>query len=308
MTGEITAEYDISRLTKSVSLLKGFLLGSGATPGECQNLLRVQAGLLAQQISKSVGPASMAAGSKKVERDMKNVFFPLKPSVAAPFADKQGNQADFLWLFAYKKGDASFLVGAETADVLGDSGDLKKAFYEDANRRRGVAWQDLGEYSHHSPDSTGRQRPHFKRWRGRQHALKLNRVIVTPASYAAFKSKLIALLGQLRASFAATAQTLRVERAQPPFVSRQINAVRENGKNIFNGAAMNHPTNPVIEFGSRAKGVVSNPIVVEAIKSAVGYRTKIIALNLMKILKGAKFNFETGATYFPKTDLGENEE
>ena len=323
MTAPVTAEYDLSRLTSLLSTMKGFLIGTGATPGQCQNLLRVQAGLLAQQISKSVGPSSETVGRKGIESDMRKVFFPLRQGEskyegsAVSFAnqEKQGNQPDFLWLFAYggnygnKEGtDPSFLVGADTKDILGDGGDMRKAFYEQANRTRGAAWQDLGDYSHHAPDSKGLQRPHFKRFNRLQHAIKLNRVIVTPAAYAAFKKKVLETLGQLRASFAATAQTLKVDRVQPPFVSRQIGAVRTNGKSIFNGTAMNHPTNPVIEFGSRAKGVTSNPIVVAAIHSAVGYRAKILAINMMKILKGAKYNFETGATFFQKTDLGENEE
>jgi hypothetical protein len=307
MTGAITTTYDISLLTRQISNLKGFLLGTGATPGQCQDVLRVQAGLLAWEISKQVGPATLPQGRAKVEKDMRGVFFPLKTNVAAAFADRQGNQADFLWLFAYKKGDASFLVGANTADVLGDGGDMRKAFYEQANRTRGAAWNDLGEFSHTSPDSKGNQRPHFKRWRGRQHALKLNRIVVTPGAYAAFKKQVMDKLGQLRASFAATAVALRLKKRVPGWVEDQISAVNANGKSIFNGAAMNHPTNPVIEFGSRAKGVVSNPIVADAIRGAVKTRTAKLAKTMLNVIQGATYKFNTGQTYWTKPKISEEE-
>ena len=299
----ITAEYDVRRLTNLLSTMKGFLLGNGATPGECQDLLRVQAGLLAWEISKQVGPATLPEGRKKVERDMRNVFFPLKPSVAAPFADKQGNQSDFLWLFAYKKGDASFLVGADTDDVLGNSGDMRAAFYKEGNRRRGPAWQDLGERIISTPGLRAR----FKPWRNRQHALKLNRVVVTPQAYNNFKKTIMDKLGQLRASFAATTVALGLQKRVPAWVEKQIGPVKANGKSIFNGSAMNHPTNPSIEFGSRAIGVVSNPVVVEAIHSAVGRRMAALRAGMKKIVDGAVYNFNTGQIYFPKTAISEDE-
>jgi hypothetical protein len=297
----IKAEYDIRLLNEQISNMKGFLLGTGATPGQCQDLLRVQAGLLAWEISKQVGPATLPAARKKVERDMRNVFFPLKTAVAASFADKQGHQSDFLWLFAYKKGSSSFLVGADTADILGDSGDLRAAFYKDDNRRRGVKWQDLGERIISTPGL----RPKFKRFRGNQHALKLNRVVVTPGAYATFKNSILEKIGQLRATFAATTVALGLKKTVPAWVTKQISAVESSGKSVFNGAAMNHPTNPVIEFGSRAKGVVSNPIVAEAIRGAVKIREAKLKVGLERILKGAAYSFNTGATYFPKNTIPE---
>jgi hypothetical protein len=297
----ITAEYDTRLLNEQVSNMKGFLLGKGATPGQCQDLLRVQAGLMAWEISKQVGPATLPEGRKKVEKDMRNVFFPLKPSVAKPFEHKQGNQADFLWLFAYKNGNSSFLVGADTADILGDSGDLRAAFYKDANRRRGVKWQDLGERE----ISTHGLRPKFKRFRGNQHALKLNRVVVTPAAYAKFRQGIFNVLGQLRASFAATTVALGLQKTVPAWVTKQIGAVKSNGKSLFNGAAMNHPTNPVIEFGSSAKGVVSNPIVADAIRRAIKTREVKLLAGMQRVLKGAAYVFNTGQTYFPKTTISE---
>jgi hypothetical protein len=310
----IKAEYDIRLLNEQISNMKGFLLGTGATPGQCQDLLRVQAGLLAWEISKQVGPATLPAARKKVERDMRNVFFPLKPHTPpGGFSGRQiGTQPDFMWLFAYggkEMGrETSFLVGADAKDVQLNAGpDLLGMFYKKENRTRGSAWQDLGEYSHIKPDKTGRMRPHFKRWRTTQHALKLNRIVITPAAYAAMKREILERIGQLRASFAATTVALGLKKTVPAWVTKQISAVESNGKSVFNGSAMNHPTNPVIEFGSRAKGVVSNPIVADAIRGAIKRRSALLAAGMMRVLKGAAYNFNTGATYFPKTTIPEDE-
>jgi hypothetical protein len=137
--------------------------------------------------------------------------------------------------------------------------------------------------------------------------LKLNRIVITPAAYAAMKREILERIGQLRASFAATTVALGLKKTVPAWVTKQISAVESNGKSVFNGSAMNHPTNPVIEFGSRAKGVVSNPIVADAIRGAIKRRSALLAAGMMRVLKGAAYNFNTGATYFPKTTIPEDE-
>ena len=212
---------------------------------------------------------------------------------------KTGTQEDFQWLFAYQKGESSFLVGADSQDIIGDkSADLRPILYDQQNRLRGVKWQDLGERTIKTPGLRERHKP----WRGRQHAIKINRKIVSRAAYERLVRVIQKQLGQLRASFARTAEAFNARKRIQGWVSSQIGETVWNGKSIFNDAGLNHPTEPFVEFGSRAKGVESNPKIAETIHNAFRTRSFILQNKIKDLAKGAKYVFETGATYFPKSD------
>lgn len=306
MTGTISCENEVKELTRLISSLNGCLLGNGATPGDCQKLLRNEAGHLAWEISKQLGPNTKQEGDSNVMKDARRVFFPIKPGVAASFDGKQGSRPDFLWLFATKQGPGQ-LVGAATEDILGDSaGDLRGVFYG-ANRKRGAAWQDLGELSHQSPDSKGRMRPHYRSWRGRQHAVKINRIVVTTNAFNRLVKSVKAHVGELRASFARAAMDCLSKKPIPSWVRKQIDATKANGKSIFNDAGLKHQTAPFIEFGSRAKGVTSNPFIAEKIKGAVETRRHVVFAKVKKMLDGYKYNLATGQVFKPQIREGDSE-
>ena len=305
MPGTITFSQDATRLTQQVSTLKAWLMGTGATDGECKNMLKTEAGLLAWEISEQLGPRTLPEGKAKVEKDVSKVFFPMNDHVPFFTGRKTGTRSDFQWLFAYGGGDGkpSFLVGADSADIIGDrTTDLREILYDKSKQNRGSKWRDLGEFSHESPDSKGRPRRHFKRWRGAQHALKINRVVVSTAAYQRLIRMVQAKLGELRASFARTAEAFNTRKRIPAWVTAKIGETTWNGKSIFNDAGLNHPTEPFIEFGSRAKGVESNPIIAERIHAAFVRRSYIIADKVKKLSRGAKYVWETGQTYFPKNE------
>ena len=301
MTGTITFSQDATRLTQQVSTLKAWLLGTGATDGQCKDMLKTEAGLLAWEISEQLGPRTLPEGKANVEKDVSKVFFPIDENVPYFTGSKMGKQEDLQWLFAYggkpAGKEASFLVGAAPEDIITDRAtDLRDIFYR-ANRDRGPAWQDLGE---RIPTEVGKTR-RYKSWRGRQHAIKINRVVVSRAAYDRLVRIVQAKLGELRASFARTAEAFNARKRIPVWVTDKIGETTWNGKSIFNDAGLNHPTEPFIEFGSRAKGVESNPIIAEKIHAAFVRRSYIIADKVKKLARGAKFVFETGQVYFPKT-------
>jgi len=300
-TGTITAEYDLSKLTQQVSTMTAYLMGAGANEGECRQMLKSEAAQLAWDISEALGPRTLEKGKTGVEKDARRVFFPMSPDVPMFGGSRSGTQGDMRWLFAYKKNGASFLVGAEPEDVLSSPGDLRDVFYG-ANRQRGAAWLDLGEFTHESKDSSGRMRPHYKAFRGRQHAMKLNRIVVSSAAYQRLVKVVQAHIGDLRATFARAAVDLGIKKRIPAWILKRVGAVTENGKSIFNDSGLNDPTDPWIEFGSRAKGVTSNPHIVEKIQHVIAARSKTMAKKLKDIASGAKYVFETGQVYFPKVD------
>ena len=300
MTGTITFSQDATRLTQQVSTLKAWLLGTGATDGQCKDMLKTEAGLLAWEISEQLGPRTLPEGKANVEKDVSKVFFPIDENVPYFTGSKMGKQEDLQWLFAYggkpAGKEASFLVGAAPEDIITDRAtDLRDIFYR-ANRDRGPAWQDLGE---RIPTEVGKTR-RYKSWRGRQHAIKINRVVVSRAAYDRLVRIVQAKLGELRASFARTAEAFNARKRIPVWVTDKIGETTWNGKSIFNDAGLNHPTEPFIEFGSRAKGVESNPIIAERIHAAFVRRSYIIAKKVKNLASGAKYVWETGQTYFPK--------
>ncbi len=296
---------DLKRLTELIGSLHGALLGTGGQPGDAAKLLKNEAGQLAWEFSEQLGPRTKEEGNENVVKDAKRVFFPIPPEVAKPFADKQGSRPDFLWLFATKQGPG-MLVGASTEDILGNSNDLRDVFYR-ANRKRGATWQDLGDVTHETPDSNGRMRQHRQAWRGRQHAVKINRVVVTTFAFNRLLKQVQAQVGQLRASFGRTAQECAPSKRIPGWVKNQIENCIGNGKSIFEPEGLSHPTSPFIAFGSRAKGVESNPYIARKIHAAVVRRQHVIADKLGKVLSGYKYNLATGQVFKSQVKPGGEE-
>ena len=299
MNGAITCEYDVRQLSQLMGSLKAAVMGNGATTGDCQDMLRTEAGLLAWDISEQLGPKTLEEGKRGITKDAKMVFFPVRNSIDwFEGTHKEGPHADFKWLFATKRGPG-MLIGADAADILAnaDAGTLTKLFYE-ADRKRGAAWQDLGNFSHTATDSTGRQRPQPKRLaHSNQHAIKINRKVISESNFALVVREVSKKLGQLRASFAATTVALGLKKRVPEWVMRQVSAVRGNGKSIFNAAGLNHPTEPFIEFGSRAAGVVNNPYIADKIHRAIETRRFAIAAKLRKVINGYTYQFKTGQCF-----------
>ena len=279
--------YDMRELTGLISSLWFAIAGSGAEHGDMQSILKTEAGQLAWEISEQIGPKTLAEGNRKLEKDMRRTFFPLSagwdPAQASENAtnpaDRQGKTAGILWLFGYKskKSGGYFLVGAHTRDIVGNGTNLKPILYGD-NSRRGAAWGRVGG-------------------RGHQGVIILNRKIVTPGAYASLAASIRKQFGQMRASFARTAMELVPKKRIPAWVAAQIQASVANGKSLFNITGLNHPTEPFIEFGSRARGVESNPKIAEKIHNSTKARMKIVADKLKNVIDGYKYQWDTGQCY-----------
>ena len=267
---------DMRELTRLISSLWFAIAGSGVEHGDMQSILKTEAGQLAWEISEQIGPKTLAAGNRKLEKDMRRTFFPLASGPAEQFDGKQGKSTD-LWLFSYNKNGNSFLVGAHQSDIVGNGTNLKPILYGD-NSRRGAVWGRVGN-------------------RGKQGVVILNRKVVTESAYANLAASIRKQFGQMRASFARTAQELVPKKRIPAWVGAQIQATIGNGKSLFNMAGLNNKTDPFIEFGSRARGVVSNPKISEKIHNATKSRMMVVADNLKKVISGYKYQWDTGQCY-----------
>jgi hypothetical protein len=294
------AEYDISKLTTQISGLNGALIGTGATDGDLQNLLRVETGQLHADIAKSLGPKTKAAADARVLKDVKGVFFPIFPEVNLFGGAQRGSSADFQWLFASKKGPG-WLLGADSEDVMPglDAGSMAE-IYARANHKRGAAWRDMGEQSHVTMDAKGKLRQHYKSARTGQHAIKMNRIVVKKSPFDALVKTIQNKSGELRAAFYAVARHYAPKVVVPSWLKSKLETVLAKGKASHHDTLT--PDNPqaFIESTFKAPGLVSNPKIHSVIQGAMDHRAKIVFKKLKNIISGYKYNFETGQTFKAK--------
>lgn len=275
------------------SSLFGVLLGTGqGGEGDAQRFIRTEAGQYADALQKGLGPRTEKQGNEKVFKAMRSVFFPILPEVKMLPVKARGHQSDLTWLFAGKK----YLVGAAPEDVLpnASSEDMREIFKR-ANRSRGAAWRNLGEVDSMRADAKGKLRPHYKRFNGAQHAIKMNRIVVSMSAFKGLLLETARSVGQLKASLAYTANKL-VGKNYPSWISRHFDT-KANGRAIFDDSALNHPTNPTMVFGTSAKGVQSNPYIVDALARATEKRKHLIESKIRKVLKGYTYNWNTGQVF-----------
>lgn len=280
-TPKVTADIDLAGLTKFNSQLFGALLGTGqGGEGDVHRFIKSEAGQLAWDISNAIGPKTKNKGIAAIARDVRKVFFGITVPV---FPRPQQGQGDIQWLFASSK--MNYLVGAHREDVLPGIGQsaMKEAM-KSASRERGPSWKDTGVN------------------RGKQHVILISRIVTAPAKLAALVKEQSRKVGQLRASFAYTASKLVPGKRIPGWVSAHF-STKANGRAIYNEARLAGP-NPVIEFGSTAKGVNSNPYLVQKIYGAVERRKEIVKAKINKIVKGYTYNWNTGQVFKEQVPKG----
>jgi hypothetical protein len=278
MTAGLKTEYDITGLNYTLGELVG-VLGVDA-----KAVVRAEAGQWAGQIADQLGPKNLSGAVKKVERDLKRnlSFKPVRENIKGTH---QGG-GEIKWLYAGNR----FVAGIQRQDDITELSTMaaKQALRKSQGEPpRGKAWLDQGN-------------------RGNQNVVILNRLRVTKSTYNAIFSGLKTRLGELRATFAFTSAKLIGKRV-PNFVSRHFPGM-VRGKAIFDESKLNHPTNPSISFGSRAKGVISNAKIGGIIESSAKYRSKLISQKVKKILSGYAYDLKTGATFKPRAgqDYGSN--
>lgn len=274
-------EIDTEGLTRCVYDLRRALVGTGQD-GDLHTLIRTEAGQWAWEISEQLGPRTRSGANAAIDKDVRRQLTVI-PRYSNLTPEQQFSRySDFTWLAA----GPNFLLGINDEDnQKSASADQALQFYRAGQKSgsRGNAFVELGTRN----AKNGKH----------QHLLRLNRVRVSTAGYNAVRNYIKASVGQLKASFARTAGDLVPSKRIPAWVKAQFNAVVTNGKSILDKSALRHPTAPSITFGSRAKGVQSNPVVVNAIASATEKRKYILVDKLKKVISGYVYDWETGKTF-----------
>lgn len=273
----ITATMDTTKLAQSASAMVGFLVGRGATEGQVQQALRTETGQLAGRMGDAAGPKTAAAADKKVTREMKQhlAFLPMGMNLN----QESESYSEFTWLYA----SPGSLVGINDEDnQIAASGEDALRYLRAGQKAmpRGKTYEGLGQ-------------------RGRQHIVRLNRVLVTKSAFNQARKLIAQKTGQLRAACYAVAKKYVPNKRVPQWIAAKIPAAEIAGKSSSREIGMDTP-NAAIEFAIRSQGVVSNERLNAKFQGAIKGAAISMAAKAKKIAAGAKYVFETGAVYFEK--------
>jgi hypothetical protein len=292
MKSDLKVEIDITGLNNFNSQLLGVLIGTGQG-GDATMLVRTEAGQLANEIQGLLGPKTKSKADAAVKNNVQTFLNSdwsdragrKKYSTFTTEGQTESNHNGFRWLTA----GPNWVLGIKDEDYqLGMSADvaLKNYTKQKTQHGRGKAYIELGTRS-------AKEGKH-------QHLLMLNRTRVTKATFTGVVKAITQKVGQSRAAFAYAATQLMPGKSYPSWISKHFPGV--DGKAIFvDSKSAEFPT---VTIGSRAKGVNSNPYIVDKIARAVEARKRIMASKIKNILKGYSYNWKTGQTFRPQVPAG----
>lgn len=284
----VEAQYDTTKLQhKSLDLVDA-LIGSGANEGQIQMAIKTETGQMMGRIGDAVGPTTEAKGMKPIDRDLKSQLTILpKYSVFTEDAQKQSSKyADFTWLTA----GPNYLTGINNEDNLTNIGgeEAYRIFRAGQNSTpRGKSMERLGQ-------------------RGRQIIQRVNRVRVNQATYRDVRRRLAEKAGQLRAACYAVAVQYVPAKRVPAWLRRKFTAVQERGKShVTESFARDHGS---IQVTIRGPGVESNEKLRVKFQRGINKSVYLLDAKVKKILRGFKYNWETGQVFRAEkdSDFGEN--
>lgn len=283
----LEVQVDLKGLNEFQSQLFGALLGQGrAGNGDAQRFLKIETGQLAKEIAMQMGPKSLSKGEKKIKVETNRTFFTLEPQVEL-FTGSRAGGGDLQWLFAYKyeKVNGSGLVGVHRENMMPQlSVEDAKSIMRSYNKKQ-TKWDRIG--------TRGKGDKH-------QGVYEILRIVTRPSVILGVVKGIKEKLGQMKASFAFTANELGSWNSPPAWVSKHFGGY-VNGKAVLNRSQETNTFNPFIEFGSRAKGVVSNDKINAAIVRAYQARCRISIKKLKKIIDGFTYDWNTGRVFRPQT-------
>jgi hypothetical protein len=274
----MTAEMDIRGFSRFVESLQNALIGTGQD-GDLLAVCKSEVRQLAMEIAREVGPQNQEAGRKSITKDGKKVFAP-GPELAFEAGKRKPAvfETGLTWLYA----GPSFLVGVRDEDLQPQMGGdaMRKQFTTQraAGYPRGKAWTVLGR-------------------RGKQSVLRWNRTITSRERFERLVEVMLKRVGRLAAKFAYAAHKLGQNRI-PAWVAHHFKDIEQDGSAIFrftgSGPAF------AIEFGARAPGVVSNPLIQRKIHTSIEKRKHILLDKIKKIVMGYTYNWNTGHVFLPR--------
>lgn len=292
MKSELKVEIDLTGLNNFNSQLLGVLIGTGQG-GDATMLVRTEAGQLANEIQAQLGPKTKSKADDGIKNNVKTFLNSdwsersgrKKYSTFLTEGQTESSHTGFQWLTA----GPNWVLGIKSEDYqMGMSADvaLKNYIKDKSKHSRGKAYIELGTRN----AKNGKH----------QHLLMLNRIRVSKATFTGVIKSISSKVGQSRAAFAYAATQLIPGKSYPSWISKHFPTV--DGKAIF--VDSKSAEFPIVTIGSRARGVNSNPYIVDKIARAVESRKRIMASKIKNILKGYSYNWKTGQTFRQQVPSG----
>ena len=256
-----------------------------ALPGNAAQVLKIETGQLAWDISEALGPKTKREPKPRVEKDVGVILNATdRPSNLSP-TQQFSKYPAFTWLQA----GPAWLLGINDQDDMRDAStaQVQNTFFDLRGIPYEKTYQELG----------------MRGVEGFQHIRRLNRKLVTRQNFQAVVNQLMNRVGESRASFARTAAELAPQKRIPSWVKALILKVTRNGKSIFNPAGLANAEKPTVDFGSTAPGVESNPSMVAKIQRAINKRRAIMADKFEKLARGYVYNWNTGQVFRAPANL-----
>lgn len=248
---------DLTGLMQLTDGIRSALIGTGRD-GDASTVLVDETRRLAIEIANEMPPRSKAAGTKKVEKDVKSFL-----AVDNGNLDYQHRRSssDVVWIAA----GPNFLTCVNKSDyqVMGAPDDVLRAMRVQQKRGtlRGKKMVSIGQ-------------------RGVQHVYRIARTLVERFSFDAVLAKLMSKVGQLKASFAETGDKLGEKR-----IPQWVKVHFPSSKSVTDLSGLATPEQASITFGSRAPGV-SKEFVQQKVRHSVEVRKRKMISRLDRILNG----------------------
>jgi hypothetical protein len=273
------AQYDISKLTELVSGLNGALIGQGASAGDGTRLIQTETGQLAGRIGDSVGPKTLASATKIIDREIKGqlTILPRFSIFDSREQSESSKYSGFSWLTA----GPGFLTGINDEDNQKQAGGVQAYEMFRAGQHsapRGKSYVKLGS-------------------RGSQAIQRLNRVRVSASSFNYVRNRIRSTTGEMRAAFYSVAKHYVPSKRVAGWIMERMPAAVAKGKTEHRDSGNVASPQAFTEFVVRSPGLNSNDRLQHKIQGAIEYSRISLANKLKKIVRGYKYNWQTGAVY-----------
>lgn len=261
----LTGAIDMQGYELLVHGLRDALVSQGGD-GDLSQVIKDESRHLAMELSRRLGPKTLAAGTAKIRKDVKEDFAPMPPET---FTGSKTGSGGIRWLYA----GPDFLVGVER-ERYEPGRDVESAI-KTHRYLRGTAG---------GPSYTRESK------RGRQNVMLINRIVIARKTFEAMIRRLAVRVGRMRASIAYTAHQFGENRI-PQWISRHFDTSASSGKAIFNPSGLSNGEAPVMEFGSRSPGVERYS---DAVNASVEVRKHKIRARIKRLLSGYADNQRAG--------------
>lgn len=222
--------------------------------------LQIQVGLLVKDLVAGAAPKNLNKAQKRAERDVKRLFA-AGPITAFP-QEQRGGKRGIFWLAS----GPEWIYGVEPPDLQPHASldQMRRIYSESRNQPRGKAWLELGK-------------------RGKQKAMRLDRIVVGAAKLQRFIKNQMQRFGLQKAAWGVGWDILQVRGRLPQWIRKHITSGEAKGVMLNNLSA----PKPSVTIISRATGV-ERASSLRMVRGAIKKRAAAMLKDMKLYLNGTK--------------------